>query len=148
MTSDYLVIVKSDEQIQIDSCSFFKKVPYFIMKQNILKCFSAFELFKLRGINKEWNELVRSCWSRAFKREMKEQLIAADLTREIEINIKYIQMRNLFYHKIAVLLKTFSEIIDYEKIKLQIENNTIERVVIKILVYIISISNPDYQYLT
>ena len=111
------MIVKSDEVIETDTTSYFKKVPYFIMKESVLKCFTAFELFKLRGVSKEWNEMVRSCWSRAFKREMKEQLIAADLTREIEIHIKYIQMRNLFYHKIAVLLKTFSEIIDYEKLK-------------------------------
>lgn len=64
--------MKTSEQYIADTASMFKSVPHMVIGNNIFSFLTALELFKLRGVSREWREIIRSSWSKIFKREMKE----------------------------------------------------------------------------
>jgi hypothetical protein len=64
--------VRSCDKVNYEGVSLFSKVPSWIFRENILSFFSAFDLFKMRGVNREWSEMVRQMWHKTFKREMFE----------------------------------------------------------------------------
>lgn len=104
-------MVKSGEVVNYDQTSYCHKISHQMFQDHIFPYFSAFELFKFRGVSKEWREMVRGIWHKIFKREMMEQLLAADLCKEIEKEFRLVHLRNPFRQRMALLLKAIIDLI-------------------------------------
>ena len=121
----YRVKVKSCEEVVYEKQSVCHRVPQWIMKEHVFSYFSAFELFKLRGVNREWLEMVRSMYHKTFKREMFEQLMAADLCNEIEKEYMLFTLRNSFRQRIHQIMQAVYDLIQWDLLDSQILDGTI-----------------------
>eukprot|EP01017_Pseudomicrothorax_dubius_P023817 TRINITY_DN2537_c0_g1_i1.p1 TRINITY_DN2537_c0_g1~~TRINITY_DN2537_c0_g1_i1.p1 ORF type:complete len:490 (+),score=103.37 TRINITY_DN2537_c0_g1_i1:95-1564(+) len=128
----YEVYVRScdeeeEEAPQVNqSASLFDVLPESVIRQNILPFFSAFELFRMRGVSRGWRESIRGMWHVIFRREMREQLVAATLCNEVEIYFALLKLKSPFYHKFGIFLKAFLEVVDWDELLALINDNQAE----------------------
>ncbi|KRW98407.1 F-box domain [Pseudocohnilembus persalinus] len=121
----HLVVIKNSDRIKYDYTSKLSKIPHSILQNHIFPYLTGFELFKLRGVSKEWAYMIKEVWHKAFKREMFEQLMAADLCKEIDQEFKLVSFRDPFRQKLMILMKAIYDIIDFEQLNIQINSSEI-----------------------
>lgn len=63
------------------------------MQSNVLKLFTSKELFKLRLVCGEWNDLIKTIWCQVVKEEMLEQVQNLDLLYEKETTSKLLEFK-------------------------------------------------------
>ncbi|KAL4480020.1 hypothetical protein ABPG74_020536 [Tetrahymena malaccensis] len=148
MNDNYLIKIRSCEQIKYDKTSLCSKIPHFIFKEHIFPFLSSVELFRVRSVSPEWRELVREVWHKTFKRDMQEQLLATDLCKEIEAQFKLMHIRNPFFQKLNILIRAMIEVINWEEFEKKcLENklNQFEKKIIVSLLRIIGYNILDYE---
>ena len=109
----YEVHLKAFEERSAMKNSIFDNLPLELFLNHLFPYFTSFELFKLRGVCNEWREMVRSVWHVLFKREMLEQILAAELCNEIEMNFKLMQIRTPFFQKFGMYMKAIIDVIEW-----------------------------------
>ena len=113
LNDKYEVFLKAFEERNVKTYSLIDKIPQDVLQNHILIYFNSFDLFKVRGVCSEWRELIRGMWHIIFRREMMEQVIAADLCNDIEMNFKLMSVKSPFYQKFGIFMKAITEIIDW-----------------------------------
>ncbi len=113
----HLTIKPQTDIFKTNQTSYITKFPGTIWRRDILTYFSAYELFKLRGVSKMFREYVREIWLRIYQREMLEQLITADLCGDVDAQTKMLSIRRPFYHKFGICLKAILELLDWDALK-------------------------------
>lgn len=114
LNEKYEVYLKAFEEKSTRKPSLIDKIPIDVLQNHIFIYFNSFDLFKLRAVCTEWRELIRGMWHIIFRREMMEQVIAADLCNDIEMNFKLMSVKSPFYQKFGIFMKAISEIIDWD----------------------------------
>ena len=82
-------------------------IPQHILQTHVFPYLTSSELFAMRTVSNEWRELIRGIWHVVFKREMLEQVVAADICNDIEMHFKLMQIRTPFYQKFGVFMKSY-----------------------------------------
>ena len=98
-------------------------IPQHILQTHIFPYLTSYELFAMRAVSNEWRELIRGMWHVIFKREMLEQVVAADICNDIEMHFKLLQIRTPFYQKFGVFMKAITEMIEWSLLEEAIRNN-------------------------
>jgi len=114
LNEKYEVYLKAFEEKSTRKPSLIDRIPIDVLQNHIFIYFNSFDLFKLRAVCSEWRELIRGMWHIIFRREMMEQVIAADLCNDIEMNFKLMSVKSPFYQKFGIFMKAISEIIDWD----------------------------------
>ena len=125
MGKRYNLTIKNDDPVFKDTTSRLSVLPRELFVHHVMTYFTAFELFGLRGVCKEWEGYVKEAWHGSFKREMFSQLLAAEFCKDIEFCYKLLQMRNPFYQKLSLLLHALIEIIQWENITTALETDNV-----------------------
>jgi len=113
----YEVFLKvCEEEVSHKKPSLIDRIPNDVLQNHLFIYFNSFDLFKLRAVCSEWRDLIRGMWHIIFKREMMEQVIAADLCNDIEMNFKLMSIKTPFYHKVGILMKAIIELIEWENL--------------------------------
>ena len=68
MSKSYIMTIKNDDPTVFDTTSVLKDVPSDLLVNEIFPYLTAPELFKVRGVCKEWLENVKEAWHSTFKR--------------------------------------------------------------------------------
>jgi hypothetical protein len=71
----------------------FSDLPTCVVQQNIFRLFGSKELFKLRQVCTEWNDMIKSIWCQVVKEEMLEQVQNLDLLYEKETTSKLLEFK-------------------------------------------------------
>jgi hypothetical protein len=104
MSKNYIMTIKNEDEMCFDRTSVLRNVSGDLYTHHIFPYLTAVELFKVRGVCKEWMENVKEAWHSTFKREMFIQLMACEFCKEIEFYYKLIQLRNPFFQKVSLLM--------------------------------------------
>ena len=99
------------------------RIPAHLIQSHIFPYLASYELFALRAVCNEWRDLIRGMWHVIFKREMLEQIVAAELCNEIEMHFKLIQIRTPFYQKFGIFMKAIIEMIDWPQFNIALQNS-------------------------
>ena len=126
LNDKYEVYLKAFEEKQKRKSSFIDRIPLDVLQNHIFIYFNSFDLFKLRAVCSEWRELIRGMWHIIFRREMMEQVIAADLCNDIEMNFKLMNVKSPFYQKFGIFMKAITEIIDWNTFLPQLNTDTVD----------------------
>lgn len=113
----YEVKLKIADDVSIVQKSRLDVLPVHILQTSIFPYLSSIELFSLRAVCNEWRDMIRGMWHIIFKREMLEQIVAAELCNEIEMHFKLMQIRTPFYQKFGVFMKALIEMLDWARIE-------------------------------
>jgi len=68
MGKKYHMTIRNMDQQYLDTTSKLSVLPKELFTKHIFQYLSAYELFSLRRVCKEWNEYVRDAWHSIFKR--------------------------------------------------------------------------------
>lgn len=68
--------IKNDDPVSYDLTSTLRNVPANLFTSHIFPYLTAYELFRVREVCKEWLNHVKDSWHSTFKREMYIQLLA------------------------------------------------------------------------
>lgn len=126
LNQHYEVYLRVYEEKVRSKTSIIDRVPTDVLQNHIFVYFNSLDLFKLREVCSEWRDIIRSTWHLIFKREMMEQVIAADLCNDIEMNFKLMNIKSMFYHKFGILMKAITELIDWDTLKLTLDNPEVD----------------------
>lgn len=70
-----------------------KDLPNCVIQSNIFRLFTSKELFQLRLVCSEWNDLIKTIWCQVVKEEMLEQVQNLDLLYEKETTTKLLEFK-------------------------------------------------------
>lgn len=76
MSKNYIMTIKNEDPVSYDLTSTLKKVSANLYINQIFPYLTAWELFHVRSVCKEWLNHVKDSWHSTFKREMYIQLLA------------------------------------------------------------------------
>lgn len=113
VNNKYEVKLKICDDTIVTQKSKIDRIPAHIMQTYIFPYLTSSELFSMRAVCNEWRDMVRGTWHTIFKREMLDQIVAADLCNDIELHFKLMQIRAPFYQKFGVFMNAIIEMIDW-----------------------------------
>ena len=137
--------IKNDDPVSFDLTSRLSKIPANTFIHHIFPYFTAWELFRLRGVCKEWLSYVKDSWHSTFKREMYIQLLACEFCKDIEFYYKCIQLRNPFFQKLSLLMHALIEIIEWNTLTEALATNTINFALKRVLLVFLRLLGEDIK---
>ena len=75
--------IQNNDAVSYDLTSRMSKVPPALFTSHIFPYLTAWELFRVRQVCKEWLSYVKDSWHSTFKREMYIQLLAGEFCKDI-----------------------------------------------------------------
>ena len=82
-------------------------IPIQVMQSNVFRLFTSRDLFKLRQVCSEWNDLVKTIWCQVVKEEMLEQVQNLDLLYEKETTSKMLEFKLKYLVSYAQLMRNY-----------------------------------------
>jgi hypothetical protein len=78
-----------------------------VIQQNVFRLFTSKELFKLRQVSTEWNDMIKTIWCQVVKEEMLEQVQNLDLLYEKETTSKLLEFKLKYLVSYAQLMRNY-----------------------------------------
>lgn len=138
--------IQNNDPVSYDLVSGLRRVPSAIFTNHIFPYLTAWELFRVREVCKEWLSNVKDSWHSTFKREMYIQLLAGEFCKDIEFFYKVIQLRNPFFHKLSLLLHALIEITEWEAVTQAAADNSINLPLKRVLLILMKLLGDNLQF--
>ena len=145
MTKTYIMTIKNEDPVSYDLTSRVSKIPSNCYTHHIFPYLTAWELFRVRGVCKEWQSNVKETWHSTFKREMYVQLLACEFCKDIEFYYKCIQLRNPFFQKLSLLMHALIEIIEWNFLTEALATNSISFSLKRVLLVLMKLMGEEIK---